>query len=67
LAPDEAGPVENAKLRVRRLRCVTPAQCIAEFPTVVVSIDKRSGYWVERGKALADEQSATPLILIEFK
>jgi len=67
LAPDEPGPFENAKLRVRRAACSASANCAAEYPTVVVSIDKRASYWVNRGEPIVNDGGPTQLILIEFK
>src|SRR5262245_54195647 len=67
LAPDEPGPFENAKLRIRRAACSASANCVAEYPTVVVSIDKRASRWVNRGEPIVNDGGPTPLILIEFK
>ena len=67
LAADDPGPFEIAKLRIRRAACSGAAECIAEFPTVAVSIDKRSSRWAAPGEPIVNEPDATPLILIEFK
>jgi hypothetical protein len=67
LAPDDDGPFDNPRVRIRRSRCPVPEQCIAEFPSVVVSIDSRAGYWVPAGRPLAKEAPVTPLVLIEFR
>jgi hypothetical protein len=66
LAPDDPGPFENEKFRIRRVSCpAASSRCVAEFPSVVVSIDARAALWVAPGQPL--EASATPLILVEFR
>jgi hypothetical protein len=67
LAVNEPGPFENAKLRVRRAACPAAENCAAEFPSVMVSIDKRTSQWVNRGEPIVNDAGPTPLILIEFK
>jgi len=67
IAPDETGTFENAKVRIRRASCVQPATCVAEFPTVAMSIDKRACQWLSPGQVITNEAGKTPLILVEFK
>jgi hypothetical protein len=67
LAPNEPGPFENAKLRVRRVACAAAENCIAEHPSVIVSIDERASQWVNRGEPIVNDAGPRQLILIEFK
>jgi len=67
LAADNAGPIDSPQVRVRRTSCAAGDACMAEYPTVVVSIDKQGASWIAAGQRLTPESTATNLILVEFK